>query len=464
MAVQTNPKTQPCPDGLATPRTCPFGGACHTCPAPIQAKLVVGAPDDKYEKEADRIADEVMRMPDPRLQRSCSTCAEDEQKVRTKPLADQITPLVQRQADPTEEEEEIQPKLEISSIQRQPEDPEDEEEPIQAKRDEPGALGVPARTADLIRGLRGRGRFLSSSERGFFEPRFGRSLGSVRLHRGPVAESTSHTLRARAYTHRQNIALGRSSGGVETRDGRRLLAHELVHTIQQGAVAPGRATVQRRGRKPTGRRPRAPAPGKKKTPKPRSASHLVLFAAGYPSRVGRSVASEVRAVDGGYWMPSSRDFHATAAGTGATPYACKMGRDIQWIERFKNIRRVSLIGHGGPGFFRFSASSSGVLDPSLLNRCAASARYKGINWRTRFKTGATWTYYCCNTGAKASLLQATASAYGVKACGFKQMLEWRIRYSGSGKTAKITRRGEVAYRGGPAYRNPSRLTPDSCKR
>ena len=52
-----------CPLLLASPRACPFGGACHTCPARVQTKLVIGDPDDVYEREADRIAEQIMRLP-----------------------------------------------------------------------------------------------------------------------------------------------------------------------------------------------------------------------------------------------------------------------------------------------------------------------------------------------------------------------------------------------------------------
>ena len=84
----------------------------------IQPKLTVGLPGDMYEQEADRVADRVMRMPDPRVQRQPE---EDEEELQPKPLAEQITPLVQRQVDEDEEEEEaIQTKLRDSpQIQRQ---------------------------------------------------------------------------------------------------------------------------------------------------------------------------------------------------------------------------------------------------------------------------------------------------------------------------------------------------------
>ena len=52
-----------CPLFLASPRACPFGGACHACPARVRAKLVVGDPDDDYEREANRMAEKVTRTP-----------------------------------------------------------------------------------------------------------------------------------------------------------------------------------------------------------------------------------------------------------------------------------------------------------------------------------------------------------------------------------------------------------------
>jgi hypothetical protein len=71
----------------------------------LQAKLSVSEPGDIYEQEADRVADQVMRMPDPVLQRQ-EIPEEEEEKgiIQTKPLADSITSLVQRQVDEEEEE------------------------------------------------------------------------------------------------------------------------------------------------------------------------------------------------------------------------------------------------------------------------------------------------------------------------------------------------------------------------
>jgi len=69
----------------------------------MQAKLTVGAPNDRYEQEADRVADQMMRMPEPQMQRQAEL-DNDEDLIRTKPLSAQVTPLAQRQVIGPEEE------------------------------------------------------------------------------------------------------------------------------------------------------------------------------------------------------------------------------------------------------------------------------------------------------------------------------------------------------------------------
>jgi len=103
----------------------------------IQAKLAVEQSRDKYEQEADRVADAVMRMPDTEVQREVEP-EEEEETLQSKPLANQITPLVQvqRQEEPEEEEETLQAKplaKEITSLVQRQVEPEEEEEEIQLK-------------------------------------------------------------------------------------------------------------------------------------------------------------------------------------------------------------------------------------------------------------------------------------------------------------------------------------------
>jgi hypothetical protein len=106
----------------------------------IQPKLRIGQPNDKYEQEADRVADQVMRLPEPRLRMQPIGKPVWPGVVQRYPLVSQTTPLVQRQAESTEEEEEetLQPKPLVSEVtplvQRQAKLPEEEEkETVQAK-------------------------------------------------------------------------------------------------------------------------------------------------------------------------------------------------------------------------------------------------------------------------------------------------------------------------------------------
>jgi len=79
------------------------------------------------------------------------------------------------------------------------------------------------------------GRSLSPADRAFFEPRFGRDLSHVRLHTDAAAGRAAAGIGALAYTHRDHIAFAPGEYRPSTSEGRRLIAHELTHTLQQGA-------------------------------------------------------------------------------------------------------------------------------------------------------------------------------------------------------------------------------------
>jgi hypothetical protein len=179
-----------------------------------QAKLTVGQPNDKYEQEADRVADRVMAMPDPKLQRQPEDEEEEEEEtLQTKSLADQITPLVQRQEEPPDEEE---------------------EEELQAKE-------MPGKTPEVTPGLeskinsmKGGGQPLDPVTRAFFEPRFGYDLSHVRAHSDSTAANIAKSINARAFTLGNHVALGSGEYQSTSQSGQRLLGHELTHVIQQG--------------------------------------------------------------------------------------------------------------------------------------------------------------------------------------------------------------------------------------
>ena len=178
----------------------------------IQTKLTIGTPDDKYEQEADRVADQVMRMPEPQ---------EDEDLGIQRKVP---SPTVQRICTGCEEE-----------LQRQTME-EEEEEPLQMKGESgsgSAAQQVSDTTASQIQSWHGGGEPLPSKPRASFEQRFGRDFEKVRIQRDAKAAGTAAKLHARAFTVGNNIAFGKGQFRPDTSEGERLLAHELTHVVQQ---------------------------------------------------------------------------------------------------------------------------------------------------------------------------------------------------------------------------------------
>jgi hypothetical protein len=145
---------------------------------PIQAKLEVGAADDPLEREADQVADRIMRMADPasvsssesgqEVRRKCQCCAGEGQR----------------------------------------------------------------QTVEEV--VRSSGQPLDPATRAFFEPRFGYDFSRVRIHSDERASAAAHTVNALAYTVGKDVVFGAAQFAPHTTKGRELLAHELTHVIQQG--------------------------------------------------------------------------------------------------------------------------------------------------------------------------------------------------------------------------------------
>jgi hypothetical protein len=100
--------------------------------------------------------------------------------------------------------------------------------------------------------LRSSGAPLPSPTRSFFERRFGRDFGDVRVHSGPSASLAAKAVRAQAFTLGRDIVFGDGRYAPDSRAGRRLLAHELTHLIQQNPrpaciphASQGTSTIQR---------------------------------------------------------------------------------------------------------------------------------------------------------------------------------------------------------------------------
>ncbi len=189
-------------------------------------------------------------MLEPHVQRQ-SEEEEGEEAIQSKPLTEQITPLIQRQVEEEDEEEPVQTKA-ISEqvmplVQRQEEEEEElqmkptarlqskeEEECLKKKEGQNRSAVVASVIEPSINSLKGGGRQLSKSERDFFEPRFGADFSNIRVHTDGKATETTKAINAQAFTVGNNVVFGKGRYSPESDSGRRLMAHELVHTIQQG--------------------------------------------------------------------------------------------------------------------------------------------------------------------------------------------------------------------------------------
>jgi uncharacterized protein DUF4157/putative RNase toxin 44 of polymorphic toxin system len=224
----------------------------------VQARLTVNRPGDAFEREADRVADHVMRMPEPpagggieaahggpAVQRMCPECEDDEiQRLpdvtlrRSPTIVSRMCPACARAHRHGRDE---------PSIQCEGADPEEggEEEaesgetpPIQAKHEGADPPDVPADVATYLRSSRGAGTPLPPLTRGYFEPRFGRDFGGVRVHQDHRAARAARAIQARAFTTGPDVYFAAGEYRPGTRTGDHLLGHELTHVVQQGRSAP----------------------------------------------------------------------------------------------------------------------------------------------------------------------------------------------------------------------------------
>jgi hypothetical protein len=162
-----------------------MSGECEECSQKkrlgLQTKLKVNEPGDLYEREADRIADQVMATP-------------------VHSAVSGLPPRIQRYSG--------------------------------------GAAGqMDAAPASVDQALVSPGRPLNPVLRQDMEQRFGHDFSAVRVHSGPAAEQSAQDVNAHAYTVGHHIVFGAGRLAPGTSEGRRLIAHELTHVAQQGAEA-----------------------------------------------------------------------------------------------------------------------------------------------------------------------------------------------------------------------------------
>lgn len=188
----------------------------------VQTKLAINKPGDSHEQEADRMAEQVMSTPGPQRQRAYA-CGGELPRCHTE--------------QPGREQESLQTKhVQVSDTVQ---------------------FAAPLTVHEV---LRSTGQTFDSTTRSFMETRFGYDFSRVRVHLGGAAEKSARDVNANAYTVGQNMVFGAGQFAPGTHEGRRLIAHELTHVLQQRHVAP---FIQR---EPRGNKSDAPPKQEELTP------------------------------------------------------------------------------------------------------------------------------------------------------------------------------------------------------
>lgn len=187
----------------------------------LQTKLSVSTPGDSHEQEADRVADEV-------VSRSAAP-AQEENKLNpgsTKPE--------NNAANPQSLQTKISRMEEPASATTEAPQPETEA-PASTETATDNEQGVSAEVEQQIEGLRGQGAQLPEQVRTEMESQFNHDFSSVSIHSDSTADTLCKQLSARAFTVGSDIFFASGEYAPDSQEGKRLLAHELTHVVQQGS-------------------------------------------------------------------------------------------------------------------------------------------------------------------------------------------------------------------------------------
>ncbi len=179
-----------------------FATSTQSSALPIQPKLTIGQPGDKYEQEADRVAAEVVSK-----------------------INSPATSPVQRQ-QMTEEDETLQMK------------------PMLQRLSTGETMAATPDLENTIQSSRGSGQPLADSIRQPMEQAFGANFEGVRVHTGTQSDELNQSIQAKAFTTGQDIFFRQGEYNPGNQGGQELLAHELTHVVQQSGDKVQRRTAQ----------------------------------------------------------------------------------------------------------------------------------------------------------------------------------------------------------------------------
>lgn len=229
----------------------------------VQTKLKVGQPGDKYEKEADSMADAVVNNSTSKpnvqkkeissIQRESLATPQEDEKLGTAEQRMEEDKLVQEKPElqkmgGEEEEEGMVSKMEeeeegmVSKMGGEEEEGmvskmegEEEEEALQTKSNGSATVASSGVTQQ-IKSKSGKGKSLPKNTRVEMEASFGRDFSGVNIHKDQDAIEMNKELGAQAFTHGQDIYFNSGKFNPDSTAGKHLLAHELTHVVQQKEI------------------------------------------------------------------------------------------------------------------------------------------------------------------------------------------------------------------------------------
>lgn len=252
------------------------------------------------------------------------------------------------------------------------------------------------------RTLASPGSALDTTTRSAMERTFATDFSSVRVHHDATAAAGARELGARAYALGRDVVFGAGAYAPHTLDGRRLIAHELAHVVQQRG---GEPVIQRE----------------------------MYYSSGYKQVAYGSAAAELEAAKAGKWHPGNADMAATASGSGGGEPIATVDALLTALESKGKgaITRLNLIGHSSSSAFAFGGTikpddvlfdANATIDADMLSKNAARI----TNIKDRFAEGAKIVLYGCNAGSALPLLEALSNAFGVCVQGFTTEVWWCI--------------------------------------
>ena len=212
--------------------------------------LTVGKPDDKYEQEADAMADAVVnnaanappvqQKEISSIQRESLATPQEDEKLGTAEQRMEEDKLIQEQPESAsmvaeEEEPGVQAMGEKEEEELGIQELHEEEEPgstVQAK-DGASADTAGSSLSNTIMDKSGKGRPMDKKTRTGMESKFGVDFSDVNIHTDQQAAAMNKELHAQAFTHGKDIHFNSGKYNPDTTHGKHLLAHELTHVVQQ---------------------------------------------------------------------------------------------------------------------------------------------------------------------------------------------------------------------------------------